>query len=437
MSFESEVSSFVPAIRDILARPAALFPTSRAGSATPSSSVGSSRHDQLVIKISSILAVVGLCACAAPSASQSKSTDVGDGGALPSAAPLVDEELEGCRTRIKALEAAPELPGAPRFDEHRAEFLGRARGEPVVFVREPQPMADEALSAAALASRRHAESRPAGSRILELRTRHKGDPETLRALILREGYAYAPDPLDALAIASHITLPDLFREPRIALQRGTETRWIHRETKRNETTYRYEDGPLEGRAADLLFGDRVAVDASDLDAPLHRDLRALAEAVGFDRVAIERRTDKGLIAKLRFGEMWARAAIDSERAKLTLACLDEAKATRDSVAALRAQTAVRRRAIHALEATVTEQVKDAFRFDRPEGEKTAERDGQLRPFWATAYFQGRREFEFEGNSLPVYDASGRAWPPEVCVDFVLDSFERTSGTWFHSLGEHP
>jgi hypothetical protein len=388
------------------------------------------------------LALVWFAGCAAPATSPSEARDAGEPtGVTPKTASETsdagDRELESCRARIVSLEAEPALPGAPGYDEHRPEFLGRARGEPVVFVREPEATADEALSPAALASRRAVAPKPPGSRVLALRARHKADPEGLRALVLREGYAFAPDPLDALALAAHVTLPDLFREPRIVLQRRAETRWLRRETKRGETTYRYEDGPLEGRAADLLFGDRVAVDERELEHPLHRDVRSLAETAGFDRARIERRTEKGLIASLRFGDRWARAAIDADGARLSLACLAEDRATRDAIATARSTTAARRRALHALQETVTEVVQEAFRFDRPEGEKSPDRDGQLRPFWASAYFQGRRDFEFEGTTLPVYDPSGNAWPPEVCVDFVLDSFERTSGTWFHPLGEHP
>jgi hypothetical protein len=387
-----------------------------------------------------VAAVAWLVGCAAPA--PRRDADAGSAGPVASASPAapaagVDAELEACRARVAALEAEAELPGAPSYDGRRPEFLGRARGEPVVFVREPEATPDGELSASALAARRHAETRPAGARVLELRARLKNEPEALRALLLREGYAYAPDPLDAHALASHVTLPDLFREPLIVLQRGTEVRWLRRETKKSETTYRYEDGPFEGRAGDLLFGDRVGLDASMLERPLHRDLRALAETTGFDRAKIERRTEKGLVASLRFGDTWARAVLDADGARLSLGCLAEDRATRAAVALAVAKSAVRRRALHALEETVTEQVKESFRFDRPEGEKTADRDGQLRPFWASAYFQGRRDFEFEGATLPVYDPSGKAWPPEVCVDFVLDSFERTSGTWFHPLGEHP
>ena len=69
-----------------------------------------------------------------------------------------------------------------------------------------------------------------------------------------------------------------------------------------------------------------------------------------------------------------------------------------------------------------------------EAERLAEDDGELRPVWMTAYLQGRQSFEYQGTTYPVFDTSGRAWPPEVCVDFVLDSFERTSGTWFTPRG---
>jgi hypothetical protein len=41
-------------------------------------------------------------------------------------------------------------------------------------------------------------------------------------------------------------------------------------------------------------------------------------------------------------------------------------------------------------------------------------------------------FSYDGDSYLVFDSKGRAWPPQVCVDFVLDTFERTSGTWFRN-----
>jgi hypothetical protein len=270
--------------------------------------------------------------------------------------------------------------------------------------------------------------------VAQLRARHPHEPAALRALALRAGYAYAPDPLDALAIVTEISLPDLFDEPEVWIQRGADTRRLRRVTRRSEVAYRYLDGPLAGRAADLLFGDRVAVNEADLAAPLHRDLRALAEALGFDRARLVRRTGEALLADLRFGDRWVPAVLSARGAALTLGCLDADREAREAILAARAAGDTRRRALQALRSVITEELGEALRFDRPEGEKTAERDGELRPAWLTAYLQGRASFEHEGAVYPVFDEGGQAWPPEVCVDFVLDSFERASGTWFAPRG---
>jgi hypothetical protein len=354
----------------------------------------------------------------------------------PSAAP--DPALTACLARVAAVEALPEEPGAPAFDGRRPEFLGRARGEPMVFLREPRPAPDASLTPAQLASRRAFERGHPGGRVVELKRRHKGDPAGLRALLLPEGYAYAPDPLDALAVVSEISLPDLFAEPEIHLQRGADTRRLVRTTnKQREVSYRYVDGPLAGHAADLLFGDRVAVAEADLAVPLHRDLRRLADVEGFERARLRRRTGEALLADLRFGETWVPAVLDARGAALEIGCLAADPGARASVEDARARNAHRRRALLALHDVVTEELHEALRFDRPEGEKTAEHDGELRPVWMSAYRQGRASFEYQGTTYPVYDGDGRPWPPEVCVDFVLDSFERTAGTWFSARGAAP
>jgi hypothetical protein len=126
--------------------------------------------------------------------------------------------------------------------------------------------------------------------------------------------------------------------------------------------------------------------------------------------------------------------LEAKGAALTLGCVAAEAKVRETVEAARTAQGPRRRALLAMHDVVTDVVGEALRFDRPEGEKTAEHDGELRPQWMTAYLQGRESFSYEGSTYPVFDAAGRAWPPEVCVDFVLDSFERTSGTWFTPRG---
>jgi hypothetical protein len=99
-----------------------------------------------------------------------------------------------------------------------------------------------------------------------------------------------------------------------------------------------------------------------------------------------------------------------------------------------ARDAPRRKALKALHASIDQQVFEAIPFDRPRDEKTAERDGQLRPEWRWAYLHGQSFFSFDDASYPVFDAAGRPLPPQMCVDFVLDSFERAAGTWFTARG---
>jgi hypothetical protein len=360
-----------------------------------------------------------------------------EGAGSKRAAQVEESELARCQARIAALEKLPALPGAPALDGRRPEFLGRAKGEPMVFVREPSPTPDEALPAAWLTSRKLFEkASPAANRVAQLRRRHLREPEALRALVLREGYAYAPDPLDALGIATELTLPDLFSEAEVWIQRGSDIRKLerHEVSKPREVSYRYVDGPLAGRSAELLFGDRLGLRKDELDHPLHRDLRALADVQGFDRTTIRHRSDEALVADLRFGERFVPAVLEAEGATLRLGCLAVDDEGREAVGAVREAEGARRRAMLAMHQVVSDELKESLRFDRPEGVKNAERDGELRPSWMSAYLSGRDNFTHDGTTYQVFTPEGNAWPPQVCVDFVLDTFERTSGTWYQPKG---
>lgn len=359
-----------------------------------------------------------------------------EAGALSSAG-TKDAEGDACRSVARSIEAEAGMPGAPAFEANRREILGRARGEPLVLLREPKEKADAELSPQLLASRRAFEKGRPGSRVYELSRKHKRDPRAMRDLILREGYVYSSNPHDALAIVTSLTVPDLFDEDEVWLARAGWVSQLKREVRKKEVIYRVVDGPEAGRAADLLFGDRFGLRREDLASPLHRDMTALADDAGFERARITHRTEGAMLAELRFGGRWAKAVLSSEGPKLKLSCLAEEAPVREEVRAYLAASEGRRRAYAKLHAIVTDQVRAGLRFDRPEGEPTADRDGQLRPHWATAYFQSRNSFDFEGTTLPVFDSGGNAWPPQVCVDFILDTFERMSGTWYAPQGAKP
>jgi len=199
----------------------------------------------------------------------------------------------------------------------------------------------------------------------------------------------------------------------------------------------FTDGKLKGRNAQLLFGDRVGQRDEDLAAPIHRDIALVADREGFERAHIDRLTETNIAATLRFGETEEKAVLESHGSSLELACLAEPKERRDLALAHAQATESQRRAIRALGDTVTEVLSEALPFDRPRGVTGPDRDGELRPFWMGAYLAGQTSFKHDDEIYSVYHADGRPNPPEVCVDFVLDSFERTGGSWYAPRGEKP
>jgi hypothetical protein len=112
-----------------------------------------------------------------------------------------DTELEECRKRIAAVEREPALPGATELDARRGEILGRARGEALLLVREPRALPDGELAEPLLSTRRALSSKTPHERVRSVKSRHARDPSSLRALLLREGYVYSNDPIEALALA--------------------------------------------------------------------------------------------------------------------------------------------------------------------------------------------------------------------------------------------
>lgn len=347
--------------------------------------------------------------------------------------PPPPDEGAVCRARIATVLATPKAPGTPAFDAVRIEILGRVRGEPMYFLREPAAIAESALEPKLAAAAKTFTKHHPGGRIVSLRKQLKHDPHALRSFLLREGYAYASDPADALMLITQVSLTDLFDENEIFLMRGTTTRKLTRTTLNKET--RYVDA--KGKPADMLFGDRVALTEKELGEPLHRDIATFSETAGIDQLRIRHATNDALVAELRFGETWANALLVSEGSQVSLACIAEDKPVRDTIAKHLESNASHHRAMQAIRETIGKAVEESFRFDRPEREPNHFRDGILRPQWMTAYLQGRTSFNFEKHTYSVFGSDGLAYPPEVCVDFIIDTYERAAGSWFRPQGEMP
>jgi len=346
----------------------------------------------------------------------------------------VTEEVaqKACQARMARALESPGL-GVEQSLLERARLLGRARGEPLLFVSEPKSTAIEALPLEA----RRVQKRFAGSKIWprlrgwRLHLRH--EPKALRALVLKQGYVYAASPLEALALVTVFKLEDIFDAPTIWLHRGSRTHALIR--KAGKRSYHHTEGSFAGRRASLLFGDRVAETRAELARPLHRELTELADRSGFDRLEPQHISEEHLVARLRFGSQWVRGLMKSDGAKLELECLDAPGAVARAVDTWRSTRRAEGRALRAVRDAITEQLNEGLPFDRPREEPTAERDGELRPAWRWAYAQGHSAFRVDEATYRVFDGRGRPHPPQVCADFVLESFERASGSWYLPQGE--
>jgi hypothetical protein len=348
--------------------------------------------------------------------------------ALPPSVTGIDQrdlDREICQRRIASATALESLAGAPSYEARRAEILGRAVGEPSIYVEAPAAL----------------EARPSGRHpqawVRGLVRTHAGDKATLRTKLLPDGYVYADDPQLAFALVRELSLDELFDEPEIWLARGDRIERLERQRARFSRgfEYRHTEGRERGRGAELLLGDRLAASEAGLAAPLHRDVRSLRDRVGFERIEVTHRRSETLVAKLRFGGKWVPALIESEGAHLELGCIDADREARAEIDALVAADAPRRRAVAALHVSIGDLVDERLPFDRPRGVTDHLSDGQLRPAWRWAYQRGHHGFSHEGEGYAVFDRDGRPNPPQMCVELILDAYERAAGTWYRDASD--
>lgn len=338
----------------------------------------------------------------------------------------VDADAAKCEARWAELEKTGRAYGEGPLETKRELFLGRARGAVTLFTKVPAMGADQKPLTGI-----------ANARVARLVSQLKRDKPALRKALLREGYVYTDDPEDAFELDGKLKLVDLFDEPKIVLERGEETFALERLKKQFETVYVHTDGPRKGKPAQVLFGDRVRLPDEAAQAPLHRDLLSFARREGFDTMDVVRVGEHSMLAKLHYGDTNARVVIASTGAKLSISCVAEKGETRAKVASYIQKNKWRMRAEARMRDVVTDQIDEALPFDRPRDEKGPDKDGMLRPHWNAAYMHGLTSFSSDGGSYPVYLPDGRAQPPQVCADFVLDTYERAAGSWFAPRGETP
>ena len=341
-------------------------------------------------------------------------------------APTLEEAgHDACAREIEGALAREGLPGAPGFEAARTHLLARAKGEPVLFVRPPR--FDEEASKEAARYRSQLAKSPSPYFTLHQIYRHlRGRPEVARQVLMPEGYLYTESPDLAAGLVYYVKLPHLFSEKELWIHRGGEILHV---VRKNRFRYEYADGPEAGRAARLMFLDRVATSRDALADPLHLDVRSLAHREGFDRVEVEHLAHDAVVARLRYGDAWARALLERRGERLDLVCREGEPAELAAADAERARALRMRRVLDQQQAAILLQVEEALPFDEPRTE-FGQQDGELRRAWKWAYRHGWYSYEFNDDHYQVFDRQGRAKQPQVCIDFVTDTFERASGTWW-------
>jgi hypothetical protein len=331
-----------------------------------------------------------------------------------------------CSAEIERLLSLPALPGAVVNDGlPRAELLARAKAEPVVFERAPEPGAQ--LSPLAVQLRRELFASAAPYKTFpRVFARLKQDKALARDVLLTNGYLYAESAELAIVLVNSVMLAQLFRAPELVIQRGAERSAARR---RSDGDYEYSDGPELGQRVRLWLFDRVWVKGEEPGPAVHYGVRALRRRLGFDRLKIRHFSGEGVVAELRYGASWVPSVLHAEGGELALGCEEPAPEVRETVAEARSLAARRERVLDRLRSVIHQQVDEALPFDEPKTEE-GQQDGKLRPEWRTAYRTGQDRYTFNDDRYFVFDSKGRPRVPQVCIDFITDTLERASGTWW-------
>jgi hypothetical protein len=370
----------------------------------------------------------------APTTSAHAVTEHGQTATAPDTLVLEREAVgpssdRACQARIAAALAQPGLPGAPELEAQKGSLLLYAKAEPVHFSHRPTAATNLARSAQRYRSMLERTHSP-WSMLQRLSSLFASDAELARAVLLSDGYLYAEEPKLAFALVDLVSAQLLFNAQQLWIQRGDRLLWASRSQTGH---YVFRDGPEAGQRVRLMLFDRIGVD--EPPAPLHRDFRELRQRLGFERARVVHETETELVAELRYGPHWVRSLLEAKGAHLELGCeLSAAHAA--TLDAHRARHGELMRVLEPLRAAMRAQVDEGLPFDEPITEY-GQQDGQLRSYWQQAYLAGRGAFEFQDDIYYVFDARGRPRVPQVCIDFIFDTFERASGGWWRPRGQPP
>lgn len=339
-------------------------------------------------------------------------------------------ERQRCLETKQRVLAEPSAPGTPTLDANRIELMLRTKLEPVVFVRPPQFDDDVPTSTKGL-RRSFSTTRYPSSLLNTLTRAFRVHPLTGRRTLLRDGYLYAEDPERAFALVQHVRAEHLYDDERIWIQRGDQV--LHAERTKSGS-YRYLDGTLQGKEVSLVLFDRIGT--GSVPEAVHRDLRSVQYRLHFDRLELVHVTRDHVVADLKYGGLTIPTVLKSSGARLELECEVVPPGASRDLGLYRRRGEQKQSVIQALRRAMRAQIEEQLPFDEPYHE-WGQQDGVLRYKWRDAYLRGKRRFELNDDTYYVYGPDGQPKIPQVCIDFLTDTLERASGTWWSRLGEEP
>jgi len=364
--------------------------------------------------------------CASPQGNEHRQANGELLNALSREQPHEPSAYTQCLDRRQQLEREAPLPGTPQLDAARAEVVARARSAEVLFFDTPKP--GPASARVEQLRKQLYESQTPWPAFHQAYLEYQRKRDVLRQILLTDGYLYADKPAAAALLGNHVVLNHLFDARELVVIRGSQL--LHAVKK--DAAYFWSDGPEIGSVARLWLFDRVAVAGESLSTPKHVSVEHVREQTGAESIQIERLTAKGVLAQLIYDNARSPAVLTLHNDALELECEAIAPSAAEQVAAARSVTLRKVKVIHQLREAIAAQVQEGLPFDEPKTEE-GQQDGKLRQEWRTAYWQGRNSFTFNGDKYSVFGSKGRPRVPQVCVDFVVDTWERLADTrWLNS-----
>jgi hypothetical protein len=337
-----------------------------------------------------------------------------------------------CEAKVAALLKQPGLPGAPALEAQRLQVLTDSKAEPVWFAVAPTYGPEEVSAPVARYRKQINETKFPVDVLTRLLPAFAQAPRVGREVLLRDGYLFADNPNLARALVTGITVEHLFAHDSIWIRRGELL--MHAERRRG--LYYYTDGPNVGDRVTLLLFDELGHGPVP-DASLARDFRALQAQLHFDRASVKHATASKLLAELLYGTTTVTTLLSGSGPHLELDC-EIVPNGEDAILQMHREAQAKRFAlVQQLRTTMLDEVAEKLPFDEPRREWGLQLDGRLRQNWRHAYSLQRSSFALNGDRYFVFDAQGRPIVPQVCVDFLTDTFERTSGTWYRPEGQPP